>query len=87
MLSSVGSKAQHSPRYRKVPRLLRELREEAELTQRALGDLLGKPHSWVYNCESGNRRVDVAEFIDWCEACGLNAADVIDEITGGGKGR
>jgi transcriptional regulator with XRE-family HTH domain len=65
------SKAQHSKAYRPVLSLLRRLREEAGLTQRVLGGKLKKPQSWVYNCESGNRRVDVAEFSAWAEACGI----------------
>ena len=55
---------------------LRTLRDEAGLTQRALGQRLGKPQSWVYNCETGNRRVDLGEFCEWCLACS------VDPITG-----
>ena len=47
------------------------MREEAELTQRQMGERLNKPQSWIYNCETGNRRVDVTEFIAWAEACGV----------------
>jgi hypothetical protein len=36
------------------------LGEEADLTQR---QLLKKPQSWVHNCETANRRVDLTEFI------------------------
>jgi len=54
-----------------VPGLLKKLREDAGLTQRAMGDLLGVPQSWVYKCESSIRRVDVAEFAEWAEACGV----------------
>ncbi len=43
--------------------------EEAGLTQRDLGELLKKPQSWIHNCETANRRVDVTEFIAWCGAC------------------
>lgn len=66
----MGVKAQQSRSYRRVPEFLRELREEAGLTQRQIGDRLGKPQSWVHNCEVRNRRVDIAEFCDWCKACG-----------------
>ena len=45
-----------------------DLREKAGLTQRDLGKRLKKPQSWVYNCETGNRRVDVTEFIVWARA-------------------
>lgn len=62
-------KAQHARQYRSLPEFLRTLREEAHLTQRDLGERLSKPQSWIYNCETGNRRVDVAEFIGWCRAC------------------
>jgi hypothetical protein len=45
------------------------MREDCGFTQRDLGARLKKPQSWIYNCETGNRRVDLAEFCDWCEAC------------------
>ena len=63
------TKAQHSPDYRPLPPLLRALREEADLSQRDLGLRLKRPQSWIYNCETGNRRVDVTEFIRWAQAC------------------
>jgi transcriptional regulator with XRE-family HTH domain len=63
------AKAQHSPDYRHLPELLRLMREEAGLTQRDLGRRMKKPQSWIYNCESGNRRVDVTEFVAWCRGC------------------
>jgi hypothetical protein len=68
----VGTKAQHSRGYLRVPPFLKEVREAADLTQRDLGERLAKPQSWVHNCETGNRRVDVAEFADWSVACGLD---------------
>jgi transcriptional regulator with XRE-family HTH domain len=70
----MATKAQHSGPYERVPRFLRALREGAGLTQRALGQRLRKPQSWVYNCESANRRVDVTEFIAWARACGVEPA-------------
>ena len=76
----MATKAQHSRRYRQVPLFLRSLREEAELTQRELGAKLGRPQSWVYNCETGNRRVDIAEFWEWCDACGVAAAEAIKRL-------
>lgn len=66
------TKAQNLREYRQVPEVLRQLREDAGLTQRDLGGMLKKPQSWVYNCESSNRRVDVAEFARWSIACGVD---------------
>ena len=73
----MSTKAQHRARYRPVPDLLRKLREEAGLTQRARGDRLGVPQSWVYKCEVAIRRVDVAEFADWAEACDVEAVEAM----------
>lgn len=68
------TKPQHARRYRPVTSLIREFREEAGLTQRALGKRLSLPQSWVYKCETGIRRMDIAEFCDWCKACGIEPA-------------
>jgi transcriptional regulator with XRE-family HTH domain len=38
-----------------------EARQSAGLTQRAAAALLGRPHSWVAQSETGVRRVDVVE--------------------------
>ncbi len=67
----MGTKAQHAPGYSSLPGFLKELREEAGFTQRQLGAKLKKPQSYVFNCETGLRRVDVAEFVIWTRACGV----------------
>ncbi|OAI52216.1 hypothetical protein AYO44_16690 [Planctomycetaceae bacterium SCGC AG-212-F19] len=76
----MATKAQHGKAYRHVPAFLRTMREEAGLTQRDLGKKLRKPQSWVYNCETANRRVDVAEFVAWAEACGLGPQDALARL-------
>lgn len=73
----MATKSQHNKAYRHVPALLRILRDEAGLTQRELGKRLRKPQSWVYNCETANRRVDVAEFVAWAEACRVEAQEAL----------
>ena len=67
----MSPKAQHALAYRKLPIFLRNMREKAGLTQRQLGAKLGKPQSWIYNCEVSNRRVDMMEFSAWAKACGV----------------
>lgn len=78
-------KAQHAQTYAALPPFLRKTREEAGLTQRALGDRLHKAQSWVFNCESGNRRVDVTEFIAWCAACDVSPHDGFKQLLQGVK--
>ena len=76
----MATKAQHSPDYQHVPVFLRTLREEAKLTQRVLGKRLKKPQSWIHNCETGNRRVDVTEFIAWARACKVDPEDAFARL-------
>ena len=76
------TKAQHERRYKQVPDFLKQLREESDLTQRQIGKLLRRPQSWVHNCETGSRRVDVAEFMDWCRACNTEPANAIRRLEG-----
>jgi transcriptional regulator with XRE-family HTH domain len=68
----MATKSQHSRSYEPLPGFLRTLREEAGLTQRELGRRMKRPQSWIFNCESTNRRVDVTEFVDWAVACGVD---------------
>lgn len=75
----MSTKAQHDPDYLPLPPYLRTLREAAGLTQRDVGRELGKPQSWVHNCEIGNRRVDLTEFVKWAAACGV---DPVAALTG-----
>jgi len=66
--------------YRVLPGFLKEMREKAGLTQRGMGKKLNKPHSYVYNCETANRRVDITEFIAWSKACGVNPKTVFSQL-------
>lgn len=83
MAHAMLTKAQHARRYARIPAFLKELREEAGLTQRHIGKALQRPQSWVFNCETGNRRVDVAEFCDWCRACNTEPANALRRLERG----
>ena len=65
----MATKSQHTAKYQVFPAFLRQMRESANLTQREIGKRVKKPQSWVYNCETGNRRVDITEFVYWANAC------------------
>jgi transcriptional regulator with XRE-family HTH domain len=80
----VATKAQHASKYRPLPAFLRALREEAGLTQRELGRRMKKPQSWIYNCETANRRVDVTEFIAWARCCHVDAQEAFSRFVESG---
>lgn len=64
--------------------LLRHARKKAGLTQEELNQRLGKYKSFVSKYESGERRLDVMEFIDIAEALDLDAASVLKAVMSGG---
>lgn len=53
----------HDEDYLACVAYLRGQREAHKLSQRALADRLGKPHSFVAKYEIADRRLDVAEFV------------------------
>jgi transcriptional regulator with XRE-family HTH domain len=56
-------KSVHSPEHRAFRALMVEAREKAGLTQHVLAKRLGKPQSFVAKYETGERRLDIIEFI------------------------
>lgn len=74
------AKSQHAHRYRRLPAFLRQLRESAGLTQRDLAKKLGVTHVFIHKSEVGDRRVDVAEFMDWCLNCGIDPEEAFRQL-------
>jgi transcriptional regulator with XRE-family HTH domain len=61
-------------------KLLRQWRVAAALTQRAMGQRMRKPYSFVWKVEAGERRIDPIEFIAWCRACGVPPGGAIEDL-------
>ncbi|MEM6518602.1 MAG: helix-turn-helix transcriptional regulator [Cyanobacteria bacterium P01_D01_bin.71] len=57
----------YSLRYQKFLTKLKAARLEANLTQVQVASRLGVPQSFVSKCESGERRVDIIELLDFAE--------------------
>jgi transcriptional regulator with XRE-family HTH domain len=60
--------------------LLVKKREAAGMTQADLAARLGEYQSFVARLESGQRRVDVVEFMEIAEAIGFDAAKAISAL-------
>ncbi|RUP27839.1 MAG: XRE family transcriptional regulator [Curvibacter sp.] len=71
----------HSTPYVQLRQLLREAREAADLTQAQLADRLGRPQSFVSKYESGERYLDVIEFVDVCHGLGVPPAVMLELLT------
>lgn len=60
--------------------LLREIRQQAGLTQADLAKRLGKPQPYVSRYETGERRLDVLEFRRVCQACGVSSVEIMQRL-------
>jgi len=60
--------------------MLREMRKEAGLQQVALAERLGRPQSFVSDVEKGQRRVDILELMEICDACGVTLTDFASRL-------
>lgn len=58
--------------YRALLGRLVAARMSTGLTQRELAERLGKPQSHVSKVESGSRRLDVVEYVNWMRSLELN---------------
>ena len=76
----MATKRNHARSYRRVPAFLREMREQAGLTQRELAKRIGQSQWWVARSETGSRRLDVAEFIEFSVGCGVKPAEAIESL-------
>ncbi|MFK3978593.1 helix-turn-helix domain-containing protein [Shewanella vesiculosa] len=59
---------------------LKKEREKKGLSLRQVGELIGRHHSIIGNIETQVRRMDVAEFYEYCEQLNLDPHDCFNYI-------
>ncbi len=60
--------------------MLRETRERLNLSQVELGKMLGKHQPFVARIESGQRRLDVVEFIHMMRIMGVSSLSFLKKL-------
>jgi transcriptional regulator with XRE-family HTH domain len=66
-----------SPRHRKLIEEIVRAREKAGLSQRQLAALIKRSPSYISKFEAAERRLEVCEFADLCDALGVDAPDLL----------
>lgn len=66
------SHSTHHQQYQAFLEVLRQLRLRTGVTQTALGERIGNTQTFVSKVERGERRLDLVEFTEWCEALDLS---------------
>ncbi|MDX1486875.1 MAG: helix-turn-helix transcriptional regulator [Acidiferrobacterales bacterium] len=62
--------------------LLREIRNEHGLRQKDVAERLNQPQSFVSKYESGERRLDMLELEQVCEACNTDLTEFVARYRG-----
>ena len=70
----------YSEDYARLLQWLRDQRKEKEVTMRELGERLGVIHSWVGKVELGERRLDLVEYVQYCNGLGIDPHKGLDLI-------
>ncbi len=64
---------------------LKAQREAKGLTLRQAGECVGRHHSVIGKLEQDRRRIDIAEFVDYCLCLGLDPHEGLDVLIGAYK--
>jgi transcriptional regulator with XRE-family HTH domain len=71
------SKTIYQDRYARLVHALKELRKNNNVTQIELAEKLGKPQSYIAKVETLERKLDIVEFVDWCNAMGQSPSELL----------
>jgi transcriptional regulator with XRE-family HTH domain len=71
------TKSRQEPAYIEMIARFRAIREAEELSQQELANRLGKPQSYISKIELYERRLDLIEALQLCEALGIKMDAVV----------
>jgi len=74
------TKSLYSERQERFCKLLIEARKKRGMTQIDISEKLGRPQSFVAKYESGERRLDVLEFLEVAGALGIDPSRFIKQL-------
>ncbi|EPE4171419.1 helix-turn-helix domain-containing protein [Yersinia enterocolitica] len=70
----------YSNDYQMVIKALRDARIACGITQLEVASAFGRPQSFIAKVESGERRLDVVEFIIFCRAVNVDPFSILEKI-------
>ena len=73
-------KSAHDEKYKNLLKYLNTAREEQGLTVRMLGERLGEHNQLVSKIESGVRKLSVHEYVQYCDALGVDPLEGIKRL-------
>jgi len=74
------TRSTHYPRYQRFLDALRAARQAAGVTQTELAGRIGNRQVFVSKLERGDRRMDVVDLFEYCEAAGIDVLGFLGEL-------
>jgi len=75
------AKSLYTERWELLRSKLKDMRKERGLTQADVAKLLNRPQSLVAKIESGERKLDVCQFLDYLEVLEADPIEVVRALT------
>ncbi|MFA9204162.1 MAG: hypothetical protein ACEQSD_09210 [Flavobacteriales bacterium] len=67
----------HQDRYGQLIAAMVKVRKNNQTTQTQLAQQLSRPQSYVAKIETLERKLDIVEFVDWCNAIGQSPSELL----------
>lgn len=74
------NKAITSEKYRQLNLLFKQQRKALGLSMRDLGEIIKEPHSFVQKLEANQRKLDIFQYVQYCEALKLDPAETLSAL-------
>lgn len=71
------NKAITSEKYNKLNLIFKERRLALGLSMRDLGEVIKEPHSFVQKVEANQRKLDIFQYVQYCEALKIDPAETL----------
>ena len=70
----------YSPQYTKLRAWLKAQREARGLSLREAANKVGRHHSVIGKMEQNRRKIEIVEFVEYCQALGIDPHEGIDVL-------
>lgn len=74
------AKSLHTRHQKVLIDLLKQIRRESGINQIKLAELLRRSQSFVAKCETGERRLEILELREWCEALDVSLFEFVERL-------
>lgn len=70
----------YSPHYEKLRTWLKEQRDKSGLSLRDVAEAMGRHHSVLGKMEQDRRKIEILEFVRYCQVLGVNPHEGLDVL-------